>query len=314
MFAINQPIGRCGDTLPLIFPAEPANRVIVLVERHSRVEHFQMKSIDLYKLYELAKQLGGINSLEQEIAVGELYIPVTTVISAMDNFLADQSMDWSVSKPDAEKLRNEAVVLYEAYYKNGETGEFEWPKNADSMVPTWMSANLRDALSRFEHVLQAETRRAPTYLAAKIGIYETEDLVERGDQSFPNECQPKINKDAIAEYQSAGRALAFNLPTAAGFHVARAVEIVMKDYHKHFVSTGKKPKNMGEIISNLEKQLEKKGARKKPDAKTIRCLDQIRDLDRNRLMHPEDTLSPDDSLVFFNNGISAIVSMVRELP
>jgi hypothetical protein len=81
--------------------------------------------------------------------------------------------------------------------------------------------------------------------------------------------------------------------------------------------TGKDPstkKTWGEYVGDLQK-LADDGASLAvvPEKKTIRTLDQIRDLDRNPLMHPRDVLSPSDAMVLFNLATSAIMAMAGEL-
>ncbi|MDB5409390.1 MAG: hypothetical protein JWL84_4302 [Rhodospirillales bacterium] len=50
-----------------------------------------------------------------------------------------------------------------------------------------------------------------------------------------------------------------------------------------------------------------------PQKKTLRCLREIKDLDRNRLMHPRETLDEEEAEIFFNLATSAIMGMTRDM-
>jgi hypothetical protein len=57
----------------------------------------------------------------------------------------------------------------------------------------------------------------------------------------------------VYDIQQAGRCLAFNIPTAAGFHILKAVESMIREYHLRL--TGKhiaaKSRNRGAYIRDL---------------------------------------------------------------
>ena len=50
------------------------------------------------------------------------------------------------------------------------------------------------------------------------------------------------------------------------------------------------------------------------DEKVIASLDQIRELHRNPVMHPEETLSSDEATTLFGIAQSAILAMVNAIP
>jgi len=88
--------------------------------------------------------------------------------------------------------------------------------------------------------------------------------------------------EAIPDVKEGARCLAYGLPTAAGFHVFRAVESVLRKYHAH-VTEGKAPQNMRNMGVYI-KSLETSG---KGDPKVIAALKQMKDLHRNPVSHPE---------------------------
>ena len=84
------------------------------------------------------------------------------------------------------------------------------------------------ALSEFETIFREEMREAAIYRVPQRGIYDTAKLIDAADQSFPAEIAMAIPFKTREDWKAAGRCLAFNLLSASGFHVARAVEGTME--------------------------------------------------------------------------------------
>jgi hypothetical protein len=107
--------------------------------------------------------------------------------------------------------------------------------------------------------------------------------------------------------------LAFNLLSASGFHVARAVEGTLESYYQLFSG---KP---GETLANwhdykiaLEK-IASKNPKPCPLAKTLTELDQMRTDYRNPIVHPRVVLTEPDARMLFANGESLIIAMAQEI-
>jgi hypothetical protein len=81
-----------------------------------------------------------------------------------------------------------------------------------------------------------------------VGAYR---LIGEADKVFP-ECLRKtlISEQVLNDFRVAGRCLAFDLPTACGFHAFRAADAMIRPYHTHFVGVppGKEPKDWGGYI------------------------------------------------------------------
>src|ERR1700722_18334325 len=114
---------------------------------------------------------------------------------------------------------------------------------------------------------------------------------------------------AVTDVKAAGRCLAFDLPTSAGFHIARAVETVLLQYFSVLNIDRPDYKNLGRYIETLKD----KGPTKGIDEKVIAALDQFRDLYRNPIMHPDVNLSADEALILFANAQSAISAIIRDM-
>jgi hypothetical protein len=104
----------------------------------------------------------------------------------------------------------------------------------------WMDANplMDEQLGKvvnksreFETILMAELQTLIAYHVTQKGAYYTPDLVDRTEIIFPESIRAKIPEDVREEVRQSGRCLAFDNPTASGFHIIRAVEGVMHQYY-----------------------------------------------------------------------------------
>jgi len=168
--------------------------------------------------------------------------------------------------------------------------------------------NLTNLLNEFETVLTAEMNVGHTYLVTRKRGYDTATLIDSAEEIFAHEFSAMF-PEAVAEIRQAGRCVAFELATAAGFHMMRAIEMVLRRYYDAVTKGAERPKtnNIGDYLRELENM-------KVGDEKTIFCLKQIKALHRNALIHPEVTLSLDEAMALLGIVQSAIVSMMKEMP
>ena len=113
----------------------------------------------------------------------------------------------------------------------------------------------------------------------------------------------------LSEYRNAGRCFAFGLWTAAGYHSCRAVEAVLRCYHFEF--SGKEAIE-GKTWHNLIDDLEKSEQKHKPGEKTLFYLRQLKDSERNPLMHVRVVLDEQDADLLLNSAKIVMVLMARE--
>src|SRR5206468_496698 len=112
-----------------------------------------------------------------------------------------------------------------------------------------------------------------------------------------------LGDDAKKDFREAGKCLAFELPTAAGYHTMRATEAVLREYWLLVRKpiSGTRPPDMAPCINELRADGE--------NPKLMDILDHIRDLHRNTLMHPEAFLTMKEALRLFDIAKSAISAM-----
>ena len=162
------------------------------------------------------------------------------------------------------------------------------------------------SVSQVKTVLNAEYAKVDTYFVEPKGIYSTPDLIERAENALPPRVLSWIGDETKVDLHQAGRCLAFDLPTAAAFHIWRATERVLLKYRLAWVKKPTKSRNWKSYIIDLEKT--------SANAKVLRVIDQIRDLHRNPTMHPDAFLTVDDAVTLLGIAASVIIAMVSDLP
>jgi hypothetical protein len=167
---------------------------------------------------------------------------------------------------------------------------------------------LTSQLTTFEAVLAAELALLPLYVVTQKAGFDTSILIDNGAQCFPAELMFKV-PDAMPDLQQATKCIAFEVPTAAGFHLHRANEAVLRKYWDAVTDGAKRPKsrNMGDYLVEMDK-------RNVGNDKVKAALRHLKDFHRNPLIHPEDVLTTDEAIALMNSVHTVLVQMLREIP
>ncbi|WP_156488822.1 MULTISPECIES: hypothetical protein [unclassified Erythrobacter] len=168
-----------------------------------------------------------------------------------------------------------------------------WPPGggaSHNLSPLEIS-DLMGKFSRFEAVLEAELQSIGGYIVTQKSGFDTAAMVENGQVFFNKELESKV-PEAIPDVRQAMRCIAFELPTAAGFHLHRANESVLRKFWDSVTNGKERPSNgnMGVYLSALRDA----GAGKKS---TLSQLQSLKDFHRNPLMHPEQSLETVDAAI-----------------
>lgn len=189
-----------------------------------------------------------------------------------------------------------------------EAGVQDSDHSPDLMLDFLDAWQISEALKKFYAVFSAEIEVANAYMVLRKGGYDTGVLLFTGEELFPPSLISKV-PDTLADVRAAGTCLAFELGTACGFHVLRAVEAVALKYW-NVLSGGKplpEPRGLGSLLAELKNQ-------KLGDDKAIAALKQIKDLHRNPLMHPEVHLDIEQAIGLVGMAQSAIRAMLVAIP
>lgn len=159
------------------------------------------------------------------------------------------------------------------------------------VLATNVPAALRDG-AKHAYILKIEDVRC----------LSAHSLVEEIENCFSLDAWKIVGRDAKRELEESGKCLAFERYTAAGFHALRGVECVIRQYIEALTGSLPTKRDWGSYIDVLKRN----GA----DPKLTAVLDNIRTLDRNPLMHPEDWLDVDEAVGIFTVSQTAIGRLV----
>ncbi len=274
-----------------------------------------LQRLNVFFFYELGEALA---KLKQAIDVdplptkSDLYLPLILAQRQMSLLAEAEVLSLQVADAAIQKLKSivdgevQATQVSFSNYKPGEeVSKLDYPTKYF----------LNTAIDEFRTVFSAELGTSDAYIVSKKGIYSTKDLIERTENALSASLRVFLPPQAITDFKEAGRCLAYDLFTASGFHVLRATDATLRAYYSRFVGVAPKPKarNWGAYTKILRKCAEDKSRALRPDLKNLNLIDQIRDLHRNPLIHPEDNLDEDKAVVLFDVCKSAIIAMADEI-
>jgi hypothetical protein len=196
----------------------------------------------------------------------------------------------------ASRVKNKIEELYETII----------PEKAAEPFDPYDIGELTTLIQEFQTILAAELGKGATYVVHQLGLLAVDTLIKSARVVFEG-YEDRVPEPAKWDTDQAGRCLAFDLPTAAGFHIARATEAVLLEYLRAFGKTVEKQsqRNWGQYTTLL----------RETDAteKVITTIDQIRTLHRNPLLHPEQTLEMPEAMSLWAICCSAIQAMVADI-
>ena len=262
-----------------------------------------MQRIDGFYLYQVGWQVHPLLSFHHATTnYGAAYLPLHTARGALNAFLYQSVFQVSTCRVHGQSLLNGIAHVLKATESGDEA---IWAE----MVPMTDIWNLQDAVRAFEAVVQAEFGLKPLYFVTPKGNLNINGLIESGHLSFPADL-PRKAPEALLDAQQATKCIAFELPTAAGFHLHRANESVLRRYFDHVAGESNRPdtRNMGDYLKRLREL-------KKGNAKVIAALRDLKDLHRNPLMHPEEHIASVEDAISLMGGVHQAMSlMLKELP
>jgi hypothetical protein len=175
------------------------------------------------------------------------------------------------------------------------------------------AAELSRMIAELTPTLRAEASGKFAYFVTDKHIDVNKLLDDMPSLFAPNvfNALPDIAKQ---DFISAGRAIAFELPTAAAFHTLRATEAVLREYYCSVVK--RKSERCGDPLMRgpmLKHLVSLSGKRSQPTALTNQ-LDHIRLSFRNPTQHPDATYDIHEAQDLFNICLDAVNRMTRSRP
>jgi hypothetical protein len=263
-----------------------------------------VQRIDGYYLYQVGWQVHPLLTLNaNNTTYREAFYPFHSAQGALNAFLYQSVFQVSTCKVAGQNVLGQLARLMDNIGVEG--GSKEW----DSVVLVTEMWNLQDSVRAFEAVVQAEFGLKPLYFVTPKGNMDINGLIEAGHLSFPADLASKA-PEALVDAQEATRCIAFELLTAAGFHLHRANEAVLRRYFDQVAGADKRPatRNMGDYLKKMNDL-------KVGDSKVKAALRDLKDLHRNPLMHPDQHVASVDDAISLLGGVrQAMTHMLKALP
>jgi hypothetical protein len=159
-----------------------------------------------------------------------------------------------------------------------------------------------------EKNFEREYRNLSVFTVTPKGLYDTRLLIEKGEEKFLGHTRSVFTERVIYDLRQSGRCLAFEVPTAMAFHVMRAAESLIKAYYEVLAGSPwpYAQRDWGKYIAELEKL---------PNINTVITgrLKEIKNLNRNPLIHPEDVVSMEEAPIIFDLCNGVIYYMAEEI-
>jgi hypothetical protein len=177
---------------------------------------------------------------------------------------------------------------------------------------------LSDAITQLEVQLMYELDAMPIWFVTKRRAYSIEILINKAEEIFEVSDVPLLSKRTIGDIREAGKAIAFSLPTAAGFHSVRAVEGVARGYHEIIVGTrpdGTTP--LGPLTNALRTARDAQiaaGKINKEDllSMVVDLLVRVNNVYRKPLTHPDMILELGPAMNVFDSAKCAVELMLED--
>jgi hypothetical protein len=269
-----------------------------------RIPGTDMRRVTQMRLYRLGA-LSRLRDLVETESYEEFFNRTAILSLQLREFAAD--IEYQQTVPSAvERARNLFEALRDQYKSH-------IAPNRNQIE------NIQNLLRSFENSLDDDLKRLPTFIVDPVGAYSFDQLINHADTVFPPSFRDGaiIPPKAIEDFREAGKCLAFDVPTACGFHVFRAADAMIRAYYSYFVVGAtppkKEPRDWGKYIDALRNIINDPAAARKPNIRTVELLDSIRATDRNPVIHPEQDLDKDTALATFDLCKNVILLMALDI-
>jgi hypothetical protein len=185
-----------------------------------------MIRLDLSYFYRLSLTFRDLRDLPQNVPINIVWLPVYTAHTTLASVYTD-----AVVKGALRTSNSAANVLHTFL-------EQITSRSLEATFTIYDKTQLNTLLNNFDVVFQSELAISDSYFVMDKPPFSTITLINNGASLFPAALAAKV-PEALVDLQEAGKCLAFELATACGFHVMRAMESVLRRYWE--VASGGKP-------------------------------------------------------------------------
>jgi len=214
--------------------------------------------------------------------------------------------------PLSQKAARDLIDILDGVF-SPKAGEVTKPAHGpEDSLSDEETLRLQTAIFHFQAVLASELEQSNLYYVDGIRAYDMTILINNGQWLLSEETLRGLglpeNKESkiVTDLREAARCLAFNVPTAVGFHIYRAIEAIVVDeyFPLHALVLPKHP-NLGKYTEILKKV--------PIDFKVTNMLDHIREHYRNPISHPEEFWSQTQAVPALGVAIAVIELMMQDI-
>ncbi|TDL44060.1 hypothetical protein [Microbacterium oleivorans] len=183
-------------------------------------------------------------------------------------------------------------------------GDEEWSRSR--VLSAEEAGVLTDRAKIVRETVLAEAAGKTAFIATDKR-YTVQKLLEDVGSLFGEGIFAGLSDIAKFDFVEGGKALAYELPTAAAFHILRGTEASLRDFYLRVVKRDriKEPRMWGPIVKDL------RGKRKAPPTLLLDNLDSLRANFRNPTQHPEKVYDLDEAQDLLALAIDSINRMAR---
>jgi len=153
-------------------------------------------------------------------------------------------------------------------------------------------------------VLEADLAHQAVYHVYPKRAYSTEKLIDDASSIMSKNVVSNLTDGERFDINQAGKCLAFEVPTAAAFHIFRALDSILRRYVSALGAENFQ-QNWG---SYIKAAIDNGG-----EEKVVAVLRQLKDLHRNPIIHPEISLDIESGLSLLGIAESAISLMIGDI-
>lgn len=264
-----------------------------------RLDNSNMEKINQYTFYEFGRWIAKMQGFKEGASTVDVLVGTLNTLKAIRFFLADtSSVPLRLSKRSLEKVQAELEK-----WGNADL-DFEKSIEEDEL------SLINEAINTFETIFHSEAQELEVFAIPQKLAYSTTTLVDHGEEVLPESIRNQVSDFTKNELRQAAGCIAFDLPTAAGFHLLRGLESSVRDYYDKVSKGAPRPTTkagydvaMGDYIVELEKL--------NVDKKVTETLRQIKRLHRDAQMHPDVTLEAGEDVILLGIVTSAIWAMFK---
>lgn len=192
------------------------------------------------------------------------------------------------------------------------------PEKRDALIGETDHRQLLDAITQLEVQLMYELDAMPIWFVTKRRAYSIDVLINNAEEVLDSTDLPHLSKRTVTDIREAGKAMAFSLPTAVGFHSVRAVEGVARGYHEVIIGTrasGDTP--LGPLTQALRTARDAQLAGRQIDKEdllnmVIDLLTRINNVYRKPITHPDMVLELGPAMNVFDSAKCAVELMLED--